>query len=355
MQTLIRSLDREHPNPAVLAEAAACLLRGGLVAFPTETVYGLGANALDPEAVMRVFEAKQRPANDPLIVHVAEEADVALVAAEVPPIARDLMRAFWPGPLTLLLPRHPDLPEAVTAGSDKVAVRMPAHPVALALIRTAGIPIAAPSANRFAHASPTLATHVRDDLDGRIDMILDAGETNLGVESTVLDPTQSPAVIFRLGSLPRAAIEALSISVRVAAPEENAIASPGRLARHYAPDIRLRLIQEQDPEIIYQQFQELSAEMERGGKRVGWLVADEVATLVVTRNSVGALWTLGSIQDTHQIARRLFAGIRELESAGVDCILAHRIPTEGLGEAINDRLERAAFHAEAPDEESALP
>jgi L-threonylcarbamoyladenylate synthase len=355
VQTILRTLDPRSPDPAVIAEAAACIVRGGLVAFPTETVYGLGANALDADAVRRVFEAKQRPASDPLIVHIASPEDALLVAAEIPPLALTLMRAFWPGPLTLLLPRHKDLPEEVTSGSSKVAVRMPAHPVAQALIQAAGVPIAAPSANRFAHASPTTAAHVRDDLEGRVEMILDAGPTSMGIESTVLDPTQTPAVILRLGSLPREALEALSIPLRVAAANEKENASPGRMPRHYAPDVRLFLIKESDPTLIFNRFQEQSTELEKSGHKVGWLVADDIASLVVTRNSVSALFTLGRIQDTHQVARRLFAGIRTLESAGVDCILAHCLPAHGLGEAINDRLERASVHAEDSHEESALP
>jgi L-threonylcarbamoyladenylate synthase len=346
MQTLFRALDPLSPEPSIIAEAAACLLRGGLVAFPTETVYGLGANALDAEAVQRIFLAKGRPASDPLIVHVAAPEDVTLVAAEVPALAQQLISAFWPGPLTLLLPRRADLPDEVTAGMSKVAVRMPAHPVAQALRRAAGVPIAAPSANRFAHVSPTNAAHVRDDLSGRIEMILDAGPTSMGVESTVLDPTQTPAVILRLGSLPRAAFESRNIAVRVAGADENISASPGRMPRHYAPDAHLMLIQQTVPTTILYQFQVSTAMLEEGGHKVGWLAADEVVTMVATRNGTFTIWNLGSIKDTQTIARRLFAGIRTLESEGVDYILAHRIPSDGLGEAINDRLTRASFHTE---------
>ena len=187
-----------------IATAAQILQRGGTVAFPTETVYGLGANALDPEAVAKIFAAKQRPSWDPLIVHVSGAAMLSRVAAEIPPNAARLIDVFWPGPLTLLLPRHPDIPLAVTAGRPLVGVRMPQHPVAHALIAAAGLPIAAPSANTFGRTSPTQARHVTEDLDGRIDAILDSGETTHGLESTVVDASPDPAtgapcVVYRPG------------------------------------------------------------------------------------------------------------------------------------------------------------
>src|ERR1700722_14579157 len=193
-------LDRVEAREA-LDQAAEILRAGGTVALPTETVYGLGANALDATAVAKIFAAKQRPAWDPIIVHVADEAMTASVVTEISEPAsariRALMAAFWPGPLTLLLPRSAAVPDIVTAGRPLVGIRMPAHPVALELIRRAGVPIAAPSANRFGHTSPTTAAHVLADLDGRIDVVLDAGPTAHGVESTVLDPNQSPMIIYR--------------------------------------------------------------------------------------------------------------------------------------------------------------
>ena len=185
----------------MLERAAAILRGGGLVALPTETVYGLGANALDRAAVERIFAAKSRPAWDPIIVHIASEAMLEGLVEEVPTAARRLMEHFWPGPLTLLLRRAPAVPDVVTAGRPLVGVRMPAHPVALGLIRRAGVPVAAPSANRFGHISPTTAQHVLDDLDGRIDAILDAGPSPRGVESTVLDPSATPMVIYRPGAV----------------------------------------------------------------------------------------------------------------------------------------------------------
>ena len=203
-------VDAAHLDTAqaqeALERAAAILRGGGLVAFPTETVYGLGANALDAAAVGRIFAAKERPSWDPVIVHIANEAALAGLVVELPDAARKLMAAFWPGPLTLLLPRTAAVPDVVTAGRALVGVRMPAHPVALEVIRRAGVPVAAPSANRFGHTSPTSAEHVLADLDGRIDAIVDAGPTDCGVESTVLDPCASPMAIYRPGAVTAAQI-----------------------------------------------------------------------------------------------------------------------------------------------------
>ena len=214
-------LDTKDAQQAI-AQAADILRSGGLVALPTETVYGLGANALDRDAVSRIFEAKQRPSWDPVIVHVAgpvtDNPMLAALVTEINEPARRLMQSFWPGPLTLLLPRSRAVPDAVTAGRPLVGVRMPAHPVAFEVIRQAGVPIAAPSANVFGHISPTSAEHVLDDLDGRIDAILDAGPTHHGVESTVLDPCQSPSVIYRPGAITAEQIQHLVGSVAVFAP-----------------------------------------------------------------------------------------------------------------------------------------
>src|SRR5271167_1169804 len=214
METLRLRVELENmdgpESQQALDKAAAILRRGGTVALPTETVYGLGANALDAAAVAAIFKAKERPGWDPLIVHVADEAMLATLVAEVPEAARLLMRAFWPGPLTLLLPRSARVPDAVTAGRPLMGVRMPAHPVALEVIRRAGVPIAAPSANRFGHTSPTTAAHVLDDLDGHIDAVVDAGPTAFGVESTVLDATVEPMVVYRPGAVTIEQIRAAS-------------------------------------------------------------------------------------------------------------------------------------------------
>jgi L-threonylcarbamoyladenylate synthase len=346
--SIVHRVNAESPDPEIIREAAACLLRGGLVAFPTETVYGLGANAFDEEAVRGIFRAKQRPAADPLIVHLASAGDLALVAAEVPAAAAKLAAAFWPGPLTLLLPKTAALPAEVTAGLETVAVRVPAHPVALALLRAAGIPVAAPSANRFAHTSPTLARHVEDDLGGRVDLILDAGPTPLGVESTVLDVLRQPPVILRPGGISRAELEAVVGAVRPALPDERLSSSPGRQPRHYAPYARLILCNGGNPDEIARSAGARASALLDKGSRVGLLAASEVCARMEPQLQPLAVRDLGSLDDLRTVARRLFAGLRELEAQNLDVILTHRMPSEGLGEALNDRLSRAAhaFHTE---------
>jgi L-threonylcarbamoyladenylate synthase len=339
---LVLPVDGETPEPDVIREAAACLLRGGLVAFPTETVYGLGANAFDPEAVRRIFAAKGRPSSDPLIVHLASSADIPLVASGFPATASRLADAFWPGPLTLLLPRRSSLPPDVTAGRDTVAVRVPAHPVAAALLREAGVPIAAPSANRFGHTSPTQSRHVVDDLGDRVDIVLDAGSTPWGVESTVLDPLQSPPVILRPGGITRGQIESVIGAIRLARPEEHVSDSPGRLPRHYAPTARLILCAGDSPAAIAASIRRRAEEFARRSPRPGILAVSEVCALLGPGERGGEPIDLGSISDLRTVARNLFAGMRELETRGAGVILAHRMPAEGLGEALNDRLTRAA-------------
>src|SRR6188474_3221133 len=201
MKTRVIDVDRERPDPAAIEEAAAALREGKLVVFPTETVYGLGAHALDPIAVQKIFDAKERPANDPLIVHLAHIGQVNQCAAGMPDGARKLALSFWAGPLTLILQKKPEVPDLVTAGLPSVALRVPSHRVARALMEMAGIPIAAPSANRFSRPSPTTAAHVIDDLDGRVDLILDGGATDIGLESTIVDFTTDPPVLRRPGGI----------------------------------------------------------------------------------------------------------------------------------------------------------
>lgn len=346
MKTDIRSelitVNPELPEPAFISRAVECLIRGGLVAFPTETVYGLGAHAFDAAAVRRIFEAKGRPTADPLIVHLASLEDVAAVATEIPPSVAALGRRFWPGPLTLLLPRRASLPPEVTAGLETVAVRVPANPVARALLEAAEFPIAAPSANLFGHTSPTQARHVLDDLGGRIEMILDAGPTDWGVESTILDPLQSPPVILRPGGITRADLEAVIGEVRVAAANEWISASPGRLPRHYAPNARLVLCSGNTPGQIAAAIQ---AAVRREGKenhRIGLLAASEVIARIDPAELPAIVRDLGPFGDLRIISRRLFACLRELEAEGADVILAHRLPDEGIGAALNDRLSRAS-------------
>ena len=341
MQTRTLTLSPHNPDLELIRQASDVILRRGLVAFPTETVYGLGANALDEEAVAKIFHAKGRPSNDPLIVHVASVDDVKLVASEIPPIVKKLADAFWPGPLTLVLPKQPHVPASVTAGLDTVAVRVPSHPIALALIRASGVPIAAPSANRFGHTSPTTAAHVLDDLNGRIDMILDGGATSVGVESTVLDVTCDPPMILRPGGVSREAIEAVigKVALRNNRPnsEDEAQVSPGLLGKHYTPNAELILCKGERDSAL-EKLLELAKQAQAQGRSVGLLLANEDMTVFESCIE----YPLGSFDDLESIARNLYAGMRALDDKKVNLILTRDFGGQGLGLAIHDRLLRAA-------------
>lgn len=340
--TRILYLDAVNPNSRVLEQAAATIRAGGLVAFPTETVYGLGADARNPEAVARIYQAKGRPAHNPLIVHIADRADLATVARAEPPTA--LLDAFWPGPLTLVLPRHPDIAPAVSAGRETVAVRLPDHPVARALIAAAG-PIAAPSANRFTRPSATTAAHVLEDLDGVVNLILDGGSTRIGLESTVLDLTGNVPVVLRPGGvsveqlrfyLPGLTVAASAIALDDAAARP---ASPGMLIKHYAPDAELVMFAG-PPAAVIHYMQHVAAQQSAKGRRVGVLGIDEDAPHFEELPVI--YQTLGPADDLERIAHNLFAALRALDARGVDLILVRRPGAAGLGLAIGDRLLRAA-------------
>ncbi len=333
-----------HPEPEVIREAARILRRGGLVAFPTETVYGLGADALNPEAVARIFQVKGRPKYDPLIVHVASPEDMTHIVAQIPPKALHLARRFMPGPLTLVLPKAPHVPDIVTAGRPTVAVRVPAHPVALALLRKAGCPVAAPSANRFGHTSPTRAEHVVADLGDAVDLILDAGPTPIGVESTVLDLTQDPPVILRPGGVPREALETVLGTVKMArsATERTAAPSPGMLPRHYAPEQSALWLFEGPREEALAWFLRTTHQLHGQGRQVGLLIPEEdLSALENHLPSDVRVEVLGPEATPEALAHRLFAALRNLEGR-VDVILARDVPEHGLGLAVRDRLHRAA-------------
>ena len=324
-----------------LERGAQILRAGGLVALPTETVYGLGANALDAAAVGRIFAAKQRPAWDPVIVHIADEKMLDGLVEQVPEAARKLMAAFWPGPLTLLLPRTAAVPDAVTAGRPLVGVRMPAHPVALELIRRAGVPVAAPSANTFGHISPTTAEHVLHDLDGRIDAVVDAGPTEHGVESTVLDPCQTPMVIYRPGAVTSVQIRDTAGAVEMYRDSgvreikpHGSPPSPGMGLRHYAPRARLVLIESE--------LAELAARLEGAVQdlpedQVGVMLPGEVAAPA----GAAAVVAWGRWAAPEEMAHELYAGLRALDGAGCTVILCPLPPAEGIGAAIRDRLIKA--------------
>ena len=320
--------------------AGRLIFDGGLVAFPTETVYGLGADATYAWAVSQIFIAKQRPSWDPLIVHVVsleQLSHVAKVPAELAGRVTALAEAFWPGPLTLLLPRTANIPDEVTAGRDLVGVRIPFHPAAQALLRAAGVPIAAPSANLFGHTSPTTAAHVLADLDGRIDAVLDAGPTSIGVESTVLDPTQTPMVLYRPGAVTAEQLTAVTgVAVEVFVPvvdaEPSSLPSPGVGIRHYAPRARMVLV-EGSPAALDAALVEAVQATGSVGLLLpqGWSVSRD---LVVHR------W--GRWDDPASLAAGLFAGLRALDDLGVSVILCPLPEAGGLRDAIRDRLEKAA-------------
>jgi L-threonylcarbamoyladenylate synthase len=340
-----------------VARAAEILRGGGTVAFPTETVYGLGANALDEAAVGKIFAAKERPGWDPVIVHVSEREMVSKVA-EVSGSSLEkvnaLMEAFWPGPLTLLLPRTGAVPDVVTAGRPLVGVRMPRHELALALIRAAGEPVAAPSANRFGRTSPTTAAHVLEDLDGRIDAVLDGGATMVGVESTVLDV--GAGVVYRPGGVSVEEIERVIGPVKVfraaeavAAPES--LPSPGVGIRHYAPRARLVLIGNDEAGEDTRGLGPIEVAFVAAIDAVA-NKADKVGVMLPDgwdASQADAVFRWGPWGDGEALARRLFAGLRELDEAGVGVIVCPVPDMGGIGEAIRDRLRKAAMKAAASE------
>lgn len=338
--------DQSH---SAIEKAAEILRNGGLVGLPTETVYGLGANALDAAAVARIFAAKQRPSWDPIIVHIAgpvlRNSMLEPLVTDLPGVVQALMRAFWPGPLTLLLPRSRVVPDIVTAGRPLVGVRMPLHSVAFEVIRRAGVPVAAPSANVFGHISPTTAAHVLDDLDGQIEAVVDAGPTRHGVESTVLDPNLSPMIIYRPGAITAQQIREVAgpadffqekSTPRKDAPE--ALPSPGVGLRHYAPHARLVLVEGALADLP----ERLSAAARQYPEsRLGLMLPTELYDVVPQpRNSAVFAW--GRWSAPEELAERLYAGLRALDAERCDVILCPVPGDTGISEAIRDRLRKAS-------------
>jgi L-threonylcarbamoyladenylate synthase len=350
MKTRVVEVDPQKPDSAVIEEAAQALRAGKLVVFPTETVYGLGAHALDSTAVQKIFDAKERPANDPLIVHIAHIGQVNQVAIGLPAGARKLALSFWAGPLTLILKKKPEVPDLVTAGLPNVAVRVPSHRVARALMETSGVPIAAPSANRFSRPSPTTAAHVLEDLDGRVDLILDGGPTDIGLESTIVDFSVDPPVLRRPGGITLEQIQSLVPEVVVQETQgdsSGAQIAPGQLIRHYAPRAELTLY-EGAHEVVVKQVAADARSLAAAGERVGILAPEEdlsaLAPEIASRASAGRIETIpiGSRNDLERVGRELYASIRSLDATGVTRILAVGVGSEGLARAVHDRLTRAA-------------
>lgn len=347
MKTLLLKVDPENPDPTIIQTAADIIRKGGLVAFPTETVYGLGADALNSEAVLALFAAKKRPLDNPPIVHVADPKEVDRLVLEVPPKAKVLMEKFWPGPLTLIFKRSSLVPKVTVAGLDTVAIRMPKHKVALELIRQSRCSIAAPSANLAGKPSPTIALHVYEDLNGRIDAILDGGAANIGVESTVVDLSVDPPMLLRPGGTSYEALKKvlgdLKLHPFVETEQElslQEIRSPGMKHKHYAPKAEVILV-EGKVSAVTAKIKELSESYEAEGKKVGILATEE--TQCAYRADV--VKSLGSRSNLATVAQNLFRILREVDAENVDVIIAEGVSSEGLGLAVMNRLRKAsAYH-----------
>lgn len=324
----ILAVDAITPDPAVIASAAAVLRAGGLVGMPTETVYGLAANALDPVAIARIYAAKGRPAHNPLIAHVADAHGAQQLAAEWPRMAQALAANFWPGPLTLVVRRKAIIPDALTAGLDTFGVRVPDHPVALALIRAFGGPLAAPSANKFTQVSPVTAEQVARGLGDAVDVILDAGRSRVGIESTVVDVTGGTAVILRPGMISRAAIEAVvgstgraSTPVRLDAPRP----APGMIARHYAPSARVVLVDAQG----------LAAALAEAEGRLGAITYSKDAP-------PGLTFARRLAHEVGEYGAALYDSLHAADAEQCETLVIEAVPLDAEWDAIRDRLQRAA-------------
>ena len=336
MQTQVLKADvREN-----IRLAADLIRRGEIVAFPTETVYGLGADTTNKVAVAKIFVAKGRPAFDPLIVHVASEGILDRVVKGIPEVAWRLIDTFWPGPLTLVLPKADTIPDVVTAGLPTVAVRMPQNEVALALIKGARVPIAAPSANSFGRPSPTCADHVVDDLGGKIALILDGGPTQVGIESTVLGLTCLPPAILRPGGVSRESLEGILGEVSVSSGSEDKLfKSPGQMKQHYAPRAKVLLFGGKCRERVIAAMRETVKELKKGSG-MGIMVPEEELSYFTDEDVVAI--GLGSFATMEAVASKLFETMRALDKKGVDYILTLAPPREGIGLAVFDRLFKAA-------------
>ncbi|MEK7852017.1 MAG: L-threonylcarbamoyladenylate synthase, partial [Deltaproteobacteria bacterium] len=337
--TKIININPFIPEPSKIKEAAEVLKNGGTVAFPTETVYGLGAGALNPDAIKKIFRAKGRPSDNPLIVHIAEIDDLKVIAKKPSKAALALINEFWPGPLTIILKRNKVVPDIVTGGLDTVAVRMPDNKIALSLIKKSGVPLVAPSANFSGKPSPTGARDVAADLSGRIDMIIDGGKTRIGIESTVIDMTTKPPVLLRPGGLPVEEIEKVAGPVRKLSEEPDGlrcepVRSPGMKYRHYAPKARMTIV-EGDMEAAQARIKKLAEEGLKKGKKVGVLTFHRYFSIEGCINKYA-----GSRPET--VARKLFDALRGFDKEGVDVIVSEGYGGKGLKLGIADRLRRAA-------------
>lgn len=342
MRAWIARMTEDNIDQSAIEKAGEILKNGGLAAFPTETVYGLGGNALDAKASEKIYAAKGRPSDNPLIVHIGRMEDLETVAANVPESARKLAAACWPGPLTMIFEKSEAVPYGTTGGLDTVAVRMPSDEVARALIDVGGGYIAAPSANTSGRPSPTMAEHVEEDLTGRIDMILDGGPVSIGLESTILDMTVTPPMILRPGAITKEMLEAcigeVTVDKAVIKPNQRPKA-PGMKYRHYAPKADLSIVEGEMSEVI-SKINELAAEQVKAGHKVGIIGTEES----VANYICGDVKSIGTREDESTIAVHLFAILREFDADQVDYIYSESFDTEGIGSAIMNRLLKAAGH-----------
>ncbi|MBN2898203.1 MAG: threonylcarbamoyl-AMP synthase [Clostridia bacterium] len=343
MDTKIIKIDEADYDKSLLRLAAEALAEGGTVAFPTETVYGIGANALDETAIKKIFKAKGRPSDNPLIVHVTSVEAVKTLVEEISPVAQKLMDAFWPGPLTIIFRKSVVVPESVTAGLDTVAIRMPSHPIARDLIDQSGVPVAAPSANLSGKPSPTSGEHVIEDLNGRVDYIVVGDQTEVGLESTVVDATGDTVMILRPGGVTREALEkvvpVVCVDPAIEGHQEEKLVprSPGMKYTHYAPEAEVLLIQGQEVPMV-EMIQNMCVRLGNSGKRVGIMTCDEH----LEDYNCGVVISLGSRQNLEEVAQNLFKTLRDFDAHGVDIILAEVFDEHGMGSAVMNRLRKAA-------------
>ena len=347
MNTIIKTTEVENINMDVVNEAGAVIKRGGLVAFPTETVYGLGANGMDEEAAAKIYAAKGRPSDNPLILHISDIKMLDGIVSEVPDTARILMEKFWPGPMTLVFKKKPEVPYGTTGGLDTVAVRYPSHKVALEIISAAGVPIAAPSANTSGRPSPTKASHVIEDMDGKVDMIVDGGEVGIGIESTIIDVTGDVPMILRPGYITKTMVEELIGEVQldkvVTAKTIEEIGgdykpkAPGMKYRHYAPKAELTMFDGNIDKVV-DEINRLSKEAAADGKSVGIIATEETKD----RYDIGKIVSIGTRKDEASIARGLYGILRDFDTMDVDVIYSETFYDDDLGQAIMNRLIKAA-------------
>jgi L-threonylcarbamoyladenylate synthase len=344
MVTQVITIDINNINKEKLDIAADALKAGKIVAFPTETVYGLGANALNPEAVEKIFKAKGRPSDNPLIVHIADKEKVYELTANIPEKAAILMDKLWPGPLTLVFEKSSIIPSIITAGLNTVAIRMPEHPVARELIRLATIPVAAPSANVSGKPSTTTAQHVLEDLDGKIEIVIDAGSSRVGLESTVLDVTVDPPMLLRPGGITPKQIEDIighididkTILGKVNA--DNIPKSPGMKYKHYSPNAHVIIVKGEDISNQVIKICELAANKKREGKKVGICATKQTIDSYHEYEAI----SMGDRNEPETIAASLFSLLREFDVRGVEVILAESVDENGVGLAIMNRMVKAA-------------